>query len=299
MVVPQLNLGVFISTNTESGSGLSGRLAPAVVGRFYARPEALPRPGSPALAAQAALYDGYYLGTRRAYSGLEGFVMRVARAGLAAKVTPDGRLVLSDMTGASAWVPDGPPEAGRFIAPQDESRLVFLMKDGRAAGFLPGYGSVYYERVSDGQTPSRLGWLAALTVAAALATLLGLIVRSRREARQSGIQARASLVQNIQAGLWLAAIGMFAMFVSSATADVAPVMYGWPSPTIVLASACALVASALTLLTVAALPAVWSGGRRVDSWTYLRKAAFTLTVAIYLAFAVMLGSWGALSPWSG
>ena len=58
-------------------------------------------------------------------------------------------------------------------------------------------------------------------------------------------------------------------------------------------------ASGLTLVTVLALPAIWSGGRRVDSWSYLRKFSFTVTVLIYLGFAVMLGAWGALSPWSG
>jgi CubicO group peptidase (beta-lactamase class C family) len=299
LVVPQLNLGVFISTNTESGAGLSGRLAPAVVQQFYARPQGFPRPGSPDLAAHADAFNGYYLGTRRAYSGLEGFVMRIARAGMNAKVTPDGRLLLSSFGGASAWVPEGPVEDGRFIAPQDDSRLAFLMKDGRATAILPGGGSLLYERVSNWQKPSRLGWIAGLTAFAAVATLMGLIIRSRRDFRQSTIQARASLVQNIQAGLWLAAIMLFALFVSGATADLAPVMYGWPSPSIVLASACALVASGLTLITILVLPAIWSGGRRVDSWSYLRKFAFTATVAIYLSFAVMLGAWGALSPWSG
>ncbi|MDB5474604.1 MAG: beta-lactamase class [Phenylobacterium sp.] len=298
-VVPQLNLGLFVATNTESGAALSARLAPAVLQQFYAPPQSFPRAASPELAGRGELFNGYYLGTRRAYSGLEGFVMRIARAGVNVTVTPDGRLVLADMTGASTWVPEGPVEDGRFIAPQDESRLAFLMKDGRATGFLPGGGSILYERVSAWQKPSRLAWLAGLTAFAAVATLLGLIVRSRRDFRQSATQARASLVQNIQAGLWLAALMLFGLFVSSATADLAPLMYGWPSPLIVLASACALVASALTLVTVLVLPAIWSGGRRVDSWSYLRKFSFTATVAIYLAFAVMLGSWGALSPWSG
>jgi hypothetical protein len=89
------------------------------------------------------------------------------------------------------------------------------------------------------------------------------------------------------------------VFVSKATADTAWVMYNWPGPLVILASTCALVASALTLVTIIALPAVWSGGRRVDSWSNLRKAAFTATVLIYSGFAAMLGAWGALIPWSG
>jgi hypothetical protein len=113
------------------------------------------------------------------------------------------------------------------------------------------------------------------------------------------MQRRAAIVQNIQAGLWLMALVLFGLFFARAASDLAWVMYGWPNPLIILASACALVAAALTVLTVAALPAVWSGGRRVESWTPLRKLAFTLTAVIYGAFAVMLGLWGALTPWSG
>jgi energy-converting hydrogenase Eha subunit A len=77
------------------------------------------------------------------------------------------------------------------------------------------------------------------------------------------------------------------------------VIYRWPGALLLTASACALVASALTIVTLLVLPAIWRGGRRVDSWSHLRKAAFTTTVLIYGAFAIVLGLWGALSPWSG
>ena len=300
LVVPQLNLGVFVSVNTESGAALSGRLASAIVRRFYARPQTMPRLGSPDLVQQAGRFAGYYLGTRRAYSGLEGFVMHLARAGADASVTPDGRLVLAEAGGgASTWVADGPAENGRFIATRDDSHLAFLMKDGRAIGFLPASGSQFFERAAWWQKPAILSWLAALTALAALSTLLGLGVRSRRDQRQSNVQARASLVQNIQAGLWLAAMILLGMFAMGVASDLAPVMYDWPQATVILASACALVASGLTIVTLFALPAVWAGGRRVDSWTYLRKAGFTATVAIYLAFALLLAVWGALSPFNG
>ena len=69
-------------------------------------------------------------------------------------------------------------------------------------------------------------------------------------------------------------------------------------PLLVTASACALVAAVLTITTLFALPAVWRGGRRVDSWPILRRCAFTLTLLIYATFAVLLARAGALSPWS-
>ena len=49
----------------------------------------------------------------------------------------------------------------------------------------------------------------------------------------------------------------------------------------------------------AAVPAIWQGGRRVDSWSGLRKLFFTLTVLIYTGFSVLLALGGALEPWSG
>ena len=140
--------------------------------------------------------------------------------------------------------------------------------------------------------------LAALAAAAALTTLGGVIVRNRRDFRENQVQARASLVQNIQAVLWLGALALIALWASK-TGDLAQIMYRWPGVLMITASACALVAAALTLTTLIALPAVWRGGRRVDSWTPLRKAFFTVTVLIYSAFSVVLGMWGALSPWSG
>jgi CubicO group peptidase (beta-lactamase class C family) len=299
VVVPSLNLGIFISTNTESGGPLAEELASDILKQFYAKPQVFPRPPSPELASQAQAFDGYYLSTRRPYSGLEGFVMHLARAGVTVHVTPQGELMLAGPGGAGAYVPEGAVEDGRFIGLQDEGRLAFLSKDGRAIGFMPGSGSVLYERASSWKKPSTLALFAGLTALAAIATLVGLLVRNRRDTRESLIQARASLIQNIQGGLWLGAMVLFGAFFLKASSDTAWVMYDWPGALIILASACALVAAALTLVTLIALPAIWSGGRRVDSWSYLRKFAFTATVAIYLVFSGMLATWGALSPWSG
>ena len=75
-------------------------------------------------------------------------------------------------------------------------------------------------------------------------------------------------------------------------------MYDWPGLPLVIASACALVASLLSLLTLGLLPLVWRGGRRVDSWSARRKIGFTTAAVIFFAFAVLLATWGALEPWS-
>jgi CubicO group peptidase (beta-lactamase class C family) len=297
VVVPDLNLGVFVSTNSDTGAALSGALPTAIVREFYAAPQIYPRAGSPELAQDGQAFKGYYVSTRRPYSGLEGFVTAL-RAGANVSATSDGRLLVSDVGGVSAYVPDGPVEQGRFIGVNDDGRVAFALADGRAVNFINSSGSALFQRASFWRTPSILALLAALAALAAVATLVGVAVRNRREFRENQVQSRAGLVQNIQAVLWLLAMALFALWVSK-SGDLAQVMYRWPGVLMIMASACALVAGALTLTTVVALPAIWRGGRRVDSWTAARKAFFSATALVYLAFSVVLGLWGALSPWSG
>jgi CubicO group peptidase (beta-lactamase class C family) len=294
-LVPDLNLGIFISANTDTGGDLSYQLPAAVVGEFYAGPRAFPRGGSPELAQAARVFSGYYISTRRAYSGLEGLVTSVHGA-VTLSATSDGRLIDS---GGGAWVLDGPVEEGHFVAANgDSAHLAFTVRDGRAVSFIGASGSSLFERAPFWRQPSTLAVLAALAAAAALATLAGIPLRNRREFRENQIQSRAGLVQNIQAALWIASLALFALWFSK-TGDLAEVMYRWPGVLLITASACALVAAALTIVTAIALPAIWRGGRRVDSWTQLRKAFFTVTVLVYAAFSVVLGLLGGLSPWSG
>jgi CubicO group peptidase (beta-lactamase class C family) len=295
-LVPDLGLGVFVTTNTETGREVAGPLPEVIVRHFYAPPVTFPRAGTRELVDAADTFNGYYLTTRRAHGGLEGFVSLMI-GGADVAVTNGGRLVISRGGESKAFVPEGPVAEGRFIAAQDEERVAFHVRDGRATSFQPWSNTETLIRAPITERPTTLAVMAALTGLAALTTLIGLALRNRRELRQNQIQSRAALVQNIQAGLWLAALILFTAFGAQAS-DIQAIMYGWPGPLVITASASALVAAALTLITIAALPAVWQGGRRVDSWTTVRKVFFSLTVLIYTAFAVLLAMNGALEPWS-
>ncbi|MDP3749593.1 MAG: serine hydrolase domain-containing protein [Phenylobacterium sp.] len=297
VVIPHLRLGVFVSTNTDTGGDLAHGLADQVVGQFYAPPQVYPRPGSEALKDRARDFEGYFVGTRRAYRGLESIVGLVT-TGMTVKVDNRGRLVTSGFNGARTWVPDGDLAEGRFVSTSGANRLAFSMSGGRVQSFQTSDGGQTFERAGFWKNPSPAMTLAILTGVAAAATLAGIFLRNRREFRETPVQSRASLIQNIQAALWLTMLILFGLWLSR-TGDIANVMYGWPGPLLFIASACALVAAALTLATLLLLPAIWRGGRRVDSWTPLRKLAFSVTVLLYSAFAVVLWFWGVLSPWSG
>jgi CubicO group peptidase (beta-lactamase class C family) len=295
---PDLNLGVFVAANTDSGGRLVQDLPGAVVREFYLAPNGEPRAGSPELVRNAALFTGRYLSTRRAYSGLEGFVDAVLGTARV-RVTPDGRLVTEDASGAKVWVPEGELAEGRFIGLQDDERLVFRIGEGRALAYQTSPNVALFERISFWRSPDALALFGALTAAAALLGLVAAAFRDRRELRESAIQSRAGLIQNLQAALWLVALTCFSAWAANALADPVRLVFGWPDALLVTASACALVAACLTVTTMVALPAVWRGGRRVDSWPVGRRAAFTLTVAIYATFSVLLFMSSALAPWSG
>jgi len=297
VTAPDLGLGVFVAANTATGLPLVEDLPRALVREFYAAPSSFPRPGSPELVAEAGRFTGPYLSTRRTYGGLEGFVGMITGAAQV-RVTPQGRLVTRADSDSRTWVPDGPLTEGRFIALQGEARLAFQMARGRATGFVTS-GRESFERTSVWRSRDALLLLAALTAAAAVITLVAAMLRNRRETRQSQVQKRAALIQNLQAGLWLIGMTSFSIWGAKTLADPARLVFDWPGPLLVTASACALVAAALTVTTIFTLPSVWRGGRRVDSWPILRRAGFTATVVIYALFSVALALAGALLPWSG
>ena len=97
--------------------------------------------------------------------------------------------------------------------------------------------------------------------------------------------------------LWLSAIALAVAWV--ALTKESDLIFDWPGLLPLAASACALVATLLTVANAALLPLVLRSGRRLDSWTPLRRAGFTATVVVSLAFSLLLGLWGGLSPWAG
>ncbi|MGE5500906.1 MAG: serine hydrolase domain-containing protein, partial [Ignavibacteriales bacterium] len=294
VLAPDLGLGIFVSTNTDTGAQLRERLPQQIIEHFYAPAATIP-PGSPSLVDKAGVYEGHYLTTRRAYGGMEGFVD--ALIGFTnVRVTPGGYLSTTDNEGVHLWAATAKP--GVFRSLDGPETIVFDIRNGRAVRIFGASGTAAYERRGDWAGPNLLALLAGLTAVASIATLIGVGFRSRRDFRQTTVQARASLMQTTQAILWLIAMGCFATW-AAGTADTAHVVYDWPGPWIVIASACALVASVLAIMTLIMLPVIWRGGRRVDSWTGGRKFAFTVTVLIFSALALDLAYWGALMPWSG
>ena len=299
VTAPELRLGVFVAANTETAGGFVGGIPAAIVQRFYA-PSAPPPAGSQWLIDNAEAFKGAFLTTARAYRGLEGFVDRFrGRARLS--VSPTGFLITSGAGGRARWAPDPAASVDApfviFHEAGGSGVLVVQMQDGRAQRWFAPSGEAAFERTNLLSHRAPLAGLAAATGLAALAALIGLFFRDRRDFRQTSIQARADGAQISASVLWLLALACCGAFYLGAS-NPAALIADWPSAWLLIASACALVATLVTVLCLGLLPVAWRGGRRLDSWTLGRKARFTVTTLVFALFGALLGVWGALEPWS-
>jgi len=292
---PALGLGIFVAANSETAGPLVRSLPTLVVQHFFAGP---PDQGAAANADPKALdqvYAGHYLSEQRRYGGLEKFVDVLTRQTVV-ESQADGSLVIRAPDDAGVWIQNGP--AGRFLSPGRALASAFELKDGGAVRWFSPTGRGSFARVGWYEQPTGLGLLTAATLIASLAALIGLFVRDRRDFRQTTIQRRASALQTTSAVLWLLAMLALAVWGWGARADHAQAFFDWPGGFILIASACALVAALASVGQLLTLPAVWRGGRRLDSWTTGRKLTFTVTVLLFMAFSAVLALWGALEPWN-
>lgn len=300
LLAPQLRLGVFIVTNTDSGQALVDRLPQAIVARFYA--PAAPPAGAPEAAIDAARYAGLYLTSRRAYHGLEGLVNRLSRTEQVG-VGLDGRLVVQGSNGAREFVPagSGPGGEGRFTSPDGLRSIAFPVDpkapDAPARLLVDPEQAEGAVRESWVHQPLILASAALIAAFAALLCFVGMGLRGGRDDRETRNQALAAAVQTVAGGAWLAAIGGFLIFRHGAH-DAAALVGRWPNAWLVGASWAALGAALLGLVQLAQLRDIWVDRRRVQGWKVGRKLRHTLTTFVFLAFAAVLAAWGALEPWS-
>jgi len=299
LVVPELDLGIFVTTNTEDGAALSNPFPARLIEHFYAPPRPAPALAAQGLFAANRAYAGDYVSTRRRDRGLEGFLTRFANV-MSVSVASDGALVVTGGVGptqrfVAAAEPDvfqpaaGPPGAGGMLRfERDGDRVV-------RAFAMP----TTFERVGLLRRPITLASTAGLAVFTALAIVIGFFVRvSRERLAETRGQAFARRVQLAAAVLWLVGVVTFALWITGLLADVSGIFRDWPGPLLRTASSTALAASALTLVGALLLRAVWRVSADARGWTGWRKLRYTLALAIFVAFGVLLGAWGALEPWA-
>jgi hypothetical protein len=173
--------------------------------------------------------------------------------------------------------------------------MAFLVKDGRAVRWYPPLGVMAFDRIGPVYQAPTLAVMSALTLLAAIATLVGVVIRSGRSLPERAAQRSVNRWQVLAAALWIVCFAAAAVFASGAS-DQAAVLFGWPSPWLIAASALGLAAALASWLTLILTPLGWRGG--ASAWPIGRRLRFTLTSVIFVLFGLQLALWGALQPWA-
>jgi CubicO group peptidase (beta-lactamase class C family) len=283
---PDLQLGIFVSTNSSDGGGeLSGRLPRLVFERYYPAKEDATPPKPPAdFVQRGQKYAGTFMMTRRSYTTLE--KITALQSGSTFTVDADGYLVQSIIGQTFKWVEVAP---GKFE---------------NASNDRSGYGAtqyLYFYDNADGEAVratlpvsdlERVAWWQsppAFFMAVGIALLLSLTILLggwRRSGDKSTSRKRIAVWPGRVAVLAALSILVIVVCVGVATASIAsnPVglLFNWPPGGLRLALWLILLLALLTFGMVVLLPRTWS---RSGGWGWFRKlhyTAFTLACVFLL-----------------
>ena len=311
VLVPDLNLGIFISTNTQTGAPLADNFATMLLDHLsgdVVRPPLMPAPEM-AYADHRDYYNGMkgeYVSTRRAYGGLEGAITRLINT-VEVNFDADGRLILTTDGGQSAYVP---ASAQGFFNQQDSEDpgpasalggLHFLFKpDGsKATAFESASNMARYERVGWFFHPATLKIMSVIQVFTCVLVFLSLAKGSARHERPTETQGRATVISICLAFVWILAIVIFQNWQSHIADDPNALFERWPSPQVKFASWLALLATLGTIYQVVTYYLVYNGnGRYNDGWPEWQKIAHGLLLLYWALYVIVLAVWGALAPMS-
>lgn len=277
LLIPELDLGVFVATN-----GANGRMPVLDLVRLIVEqlaPDARTEVSTIAMSAdELDRFRGEYRGNRRAYSTAE---MAVMNLGGLTRVTHDGEALRLHLGGSEPlrMQPTGPLS---FVDPVSGTRAQFHADaDGGIAGFTHAYGIHSHERIGLLQTRRALFVLLGIAGLIALTRLWRGWRRHKRRPQRPGLFPVKAL-SLLSAVVWLLFV-VVAVFAGVRLAgEGSQLVYTYPSTWLLAALALATAAAAATVLEVlAVVPVLRSDWRAWPKLRYLLAVA-TLTFIVYV-----------------
>jgi len=285
VMVPELDLGIFVSANTNTGRPLAMRLPQLIVARYFAETNGETSTSVEMSAAQAERFAGTYLSLRRPYTTVEApFLAAGALSSVSA--LPEGQLLL-----------ESPGADPRRFAPVDP--LTFREVGGSAIlGFreneageithlIDPLGIAWAERIGFLAHPAWLGVSLNLAVLGSIGALVGGWLRRKRAIAQSLWEARAGKLMPALGGLWLLFIGLFAAAAVGMAQAGNEAIFTFPGGLLVTALAAGLLSGLASLAAAASLWPIW----RTGSWPLWRRIRHSLLSLIWLSAALTLAHW--------
>lgn len=279
VLVPELGLGVFVTSNSASGVNLSRDLPEQLV-RHYFPPQAPARP-TPVSAPVLAQYAGQYRDVRRSYTKLPALfsmdqVLEIALG------DNDCLLVPLPSSERACF-----KHIGRdlFEKVDGDSRLSFL-RDARG-DVTHVVGALNAERVGllDSGAWLRFWLLAGLLVA--LGVIGGALWRVRKPSVQPLLLRLAASCTVLMASSWLA---FYLAGVSWQLIYGADALRDYPQPLLIVGLRLLVAAVTLSVLAVLMLPLVWRG----PSWPLARRLRHTLVLVVLIGVCLALRRWNVI-----
>lgn len=284
VLIPELDLGIFVSTNGEAGRSFAARLPRMIVRTAFPPTSRLPDPDS-SLMDRADIYAGTYLGTRRGYTTID--KMHELSNGMAqVSVTASGHLVITGLGDVRRYRPAGDH---RFVNVDTERAIAFEVTDGRASGLM--MATEAFERIGFWQTAQAFQLVMLVSFVVLIGTLIGFWIRRGREIEQTAAERWASGALGATAVCWLVSIGILLYRLSTpAGPERADLVHFPPDLLVAIALWGTLISAVLTSISLLGLIPVW----RHRSWGMMRALRHTGIVAIMAVLTLMLWQWNAI-----
>lgn len=280
-VVPELGIGIFVSTNTDSGRKFAGELAEKVLERYFARARAAAPPAVPK-DFDAKRFAGSYNAERGNDSSAEKlFLSTIAEVAAA-----DGDSLVITVAGQSSrWVLEG---ALVFREVEGQGRIAFFADDeGRITGFASAGGHNVFERVGFFDVGNHLLLVLGLTALTAILVLAGAWLRRNRRIRDQPRARFSALWLYLTALLWLALLVLVALFANDAGNNETELFYHYPGTLLTTILWLALAPMVATAVCILLLWPAWGA----NDWGFWRKLRHTLAVAVFALAAWLLWHW--------
>lgn len=282
-LVPELGLGIFISTNTETGRRFAGEFPGLVLEHYFPQARSDDPPAIPD-AFDASRFAGSYNSERSNYSSIEKLFLTST---LDVTATPEGALVISGDGVTTRYVPDG---ALSFRESEGPGHITFLTDaDNRIRGLANARGHVVYDRVQPwnvlGTAMNALGAIGMIAVFVLTGAWLrrGQRINDRPRARFSARWLYFTAI------LWIIILGAGLVL---AEADDTGLFYNFPGPVVRFIAWAAVPVILASLFSLYLLGSAW----KARGWDFWRKLRHTCAALAFVGGSFLLWNWNLL-PW--
>jgi len=285
-LVPEHDLGIFVTTNTTNGGAFRGAFPRLFMERFFAVNEEHPTPPAD-FTTRGKIYAGTYMTDRHTYEGLEKLEM-LFYGTTEISVDADGYLITSSGGETTAWVEVGPhlfreADGYRHIAFQADD-------DGDIIRFLPDGGTAAASPVHYLETARWFKLILALAAFTSTGCVMGAYLRRNRPIHESLNESVSSRLCAFMGLAWVVFFILFAVGMTKLDALGYKAMYAFPGPWLVAALAAALFGAFMMVINLPGLMIIW----RDHSWPFWRRLRHSIAVLVSLALVLTLYHWNML-----